>query len=256
MKELLYKASCGVSPLPLYLAVNITNRCNRKCSFCPYHSPTLAYNAHYRWFKSQPADIDVSKLHLFLHNIKHKIKHIAITGKGEPMLHPHFILICDVIDMYNISFSVTTNGDKLTQEMMWQLEELDNLTMLRVSVYDAATADYWLTVQTTTHIPITLFNQTGQHVDGMEDGFTVYCEGNEGQTRPKDFNTKTSCRAPFSFITMNTDGSLVPCYSYNEVGDGFTQKFSRIWNGSKIRRFRKDALKMQCINSDCKNCSL
>ncbi len=254
VKNLIYKAAQGFSPLPLYLAVNITNRCNRTCSFCPYHSPTLADTEHNRWVKSQPKDMDVEKFHLFLHNIKHKVKHIAITGKGEPMMHPHFMLFCDTVDMYGIPFSVTTNGDYLTTDKQWLLEQFENLKLVRVSVYD--NPQHWLDVQAENIIPIELFNQTGGHIDGMEDGFTVYCEGNAPSTRTKDFNTKTTCRAPFSFITINTDGSLVPCYSYNEVGNGFTEKFGRIWNGSNMRRFRKDALTMTARCSDCKNCSL
>lgn len=252
IKQLLYKASAGFTFLPLYLAVNISNVCNRQCSFCPYHSPTLAHNEHYKWFKSQPDFLSASAFKSWLTNLGDMsvyIKHISITGKGEPFLNKEIMLFCGVINGFGIPFSITTNGDLLTDEIIDRLEKFDMLRELRVSVYDDSFK--W---EFNPSFPVTFYNQTGKHITGMVDGYKVYCEGNSGNTVSKDFNNK-SCRTPWSFATINTDGWIVPCYSFNEIGH-ISEPFNKVWNGRHVRKFRMDAIRCKAEHSDCKNCGV
>ena len=258
LKYLLYKLSGGFSPLPFYLAVNIFNDCNRTCAFCPYHSPTLAKTPHTNWVNRQPKHLIYSRFATFLGSIgiiRHFIKHIAITGKGEPMMHPHFIKFCRLINSYHLPFSITTNGDFL-HKFADKLSKLEYLTEVRVSIYDSGDIQKWINAQMDAMYPLSLFNQTGTHIDGLIDGYTVYCEGNTEHTMPKDFNTATSCKAPFTFLTMNTDGSIVPCYSYHEVGNAFKDSFWKIWQGKRMREFRIKALTRTATRCDCKNCGI
>jgi radical SAM protein with 4Fe4S-binding SPASM domain len=258
LKYLLYKLSGGFSPLPFYLAVNIFNDCNRTCAFCPYHSPTLAKTPHTNWVNRQPKHLIYSRFATFLGSIgimRYFIKHIAITGKGEPMMHPHFIKFCRLINSYHLPFSITTNGDFL-HKFADKLSKLEYLTEVRVSIYDSGDIQKWINAQMNAMYPLSLFNQTGTHIDGLIDGYTVYCEGNTEHTMPKDFNTVTSCKAPFTFLTMNTDGSIVPCYSYHEVGNAFKDSFWKIWQGKRMREFRIKALTRTATRCDCKNCGI
>ena len=258
VKQFIYRLLNGFSPLRLYLAVNIFNGCNRTCSFCPYHSQTLAKTPHTNWVSLQPKHLIYLHFSTFLGSIgimRYFIKHIALTGKGEPMMHPQFIKFCELIDSYKIPFSITTNGDYYGK-YNFKLHDFKYLKEIRVSIYEGADLGFWDTVRTLEDLPVTLFNQTGKHIPGMIDGYTVYCEGNTEHTMPKDFNTATSCKAPFTFVTMNTDGSIVPCYSYHEIGNGFRDSFWKIWNGKPIREFRRKALTGTATKADCRNCSI
>ena len=253
IKRFIYFLFAGFSPLRTYLAINITNLCNRSCVFCPYHSKTLTDTEHTRWFRSQPDHIDTNRLYELINRLpKFMVNHIAITGKGEPMLHPEFLRICSIVDRSGIPWSVTTNGDKMKPSMCDHLRKFSNLKSVRVSVYDVELLSFWLNKAKHSPLPITLYNQTGHHFDGMVDGYTCYVDGNKRHSMPKDFNN-SPCRTPFSFLTLNTDGSVVPCYSYNGIGT-WSDSFWKLWNGKDIRKFRRDALSMKATMADCKNC--
>ena len=188
--------------------------------------------------------------------LRHWIKQIAITGKGEPLLHPEFLKFCREVNRYKIAFSITTNGDNLFPSLCRELAKLEYLSYVRISVYDYDLKNFWLEKQKTAYIPIWLYNETGRHIDGMVDGFVLYTNpGTEKYcTVPKDFVTAKTCSVPFSFNTLNTDGSLVPCYAFFETGNVFTIPFWKVINSEQMRHFRKKALVMQAPTSNCKNC--
>ncbi len=257
LKQFIYKHSFGFSPLPFYLAINIMNRCNRNCEFCPYHSLTLNTNDHYRWFKQQPDKLNYEQFREWIKRLgayRKLIKHIAITGKGEPMLHKEFIGFCYIINRYDIPFSVTTNGDYLTIDLYNLLvQNFKSLTSIRVSIYDNESARIWF--KNKVRMPkIELYNQTGKFIIGMTDGYTCWVDGNFQHTIPKDFHRIQYCEASFTFLTINTDQSIVPCYSFHEIGT-LKDDFIKVWNGKKIRRFRQCALKQINVpDADCLNC--
>lgn len=256
IKKLLYKLSFGFSCLPIYMAVNISNLCNRRCNFCPYHSKFLKGNYHTKWVRKQPMYLNVDNFNKFMKRLgifRKLIKHIAVTGKGETMLHHEFISICSIINYYKIPFSVTTNGDFMTDEKLSALFSMRHLEGIRVSMYEY---DEDLINLSQIFKKITIYNQTGKEIAGIETGYTAQVDGVENFcTLPKDFNKATSCKAPFYFMTINTDGSVVPCYTYYEIGN-ISDSFLKLWNGKKIRRYRMDALKMKQTFSDCKNCMI
>ena len=258
LKKLLYNLSSGFTILPVYLAVNIVNVCNRKCNFCPYHSKYLKKTVHNTWFRKQPEYINYVKFANFIKKLgsfREMIKSIAITGKGEPLKHPDILNFCQLLNFHKLPFSITTNGDYVTDKILYNLLSFKYLTGIRVSLYDTESIETWIE-RREKYNKISLFNQTGIEVDGIQTGYTVQNEGTEDFcTMPKDFNKIEYCKAPFSFLTINTDGSVVPCYSYHEIGN-INDSFLKLWNGKKIRKYRKDAMKMQCTMSDCKNCGI
>ena len=242
MKDLLYKLLFGLTPFRMYLGLNIANVCSRKCGFCPYHAPNLPNNEHTRWFLKQPDFLDYQKFEQSFKKWHWLVKRVSITGKGEPMMHPDFMKFCELIDSFFIPYTITTNGD-------FELKGLNNLYFLqyiRVSVYD--NPQKWILAKKYSDLPIELYNQTGTHIDGMIDGITTKNFGAKG-TMEKDFNKNKSCNAPYSFVTMNTDGSIVPCYSYHEVGRWDLLKAR---NSKEMRKWRRS--KLPRVDSDCFNC--
>jgi len=72
----------------------------------------------------------------------------------------------------------------------------------------------------------------------------------------KDFNLATFCKAPFNFLTINTDGSVVPCYSFDEVAT-IEDSWWKIWNGRRVRKYRRKAVNGRDMEfADCKNCGI
>lgn len=68
------------------------------------------------------------------------------------------------------------------------------------------------------------------------------------------------CPQPFFTLRINTDGKVIPCYSYEFpafVGDCNNQSVANIWNGRQFQQFRRtmlDGSKNVC--EVCANCNI
>lgn len=257
LRRFIYRLTFGFSLLPISLAVNITNVCNRKCLFCPYHGK-LKYNNHTKWFKLQPEFLNYQSFYEFLSKLgifRKLIRHISITGKGEPLMHPHFMQFCRIINYFKIPFSITTNGDDLSLESLYTLLSFKYLRGIRVSVYDRKSMKFWNEVSKYLD-KVTLFNQTGKPYPGVPEGYITANYGVDHPRALKDFNVERFCDAPFHFLTINTDGSIVPCYSYNQTSH-ITDSLWGIWNGKLIRKYRRESVNgRNCLLADCLNCGI
>ena len=97
---------------------------------------------------------------------------------------------------------------------------------------------------------------TGEHIDGLTDGYISANFGVQHERAMKDFNITDFCKAPFSFLTINTDGGIVPCYSYHDIGH-ISEGFWKIFNNKKLRAYRNTAVNgRQCTLADCNNCGI
>ena len=178
------------------------------------------------------------------------IKTVALTGKGEPFLNKDLFKYCELLEQYKIPFTITTNGDYLTGEILKYLSLFSCLKEISISIYE--TDNPWLKVY---HDKIGFSNMTGKELPFMEKIETAPVNGTENYcSLPKDFNTIKSCKKPFTWITINTDGTIVPCWSFNTTAN-IKDSWLKIWNGKKVRKYRRDALKMKAKQSDCKNCA-
>jgi len=259
LKKFLYKHSMGFSPLRFSFVINIINVCDRRCSFCPYHSPKLADNYHTRWMKDQPGLLPYKDFERFIKGLgvfKKMITNIAITGKGEPFLHKELYKYCGLLEKYKIPFSITTNGlDHVGIGLM--LDKYKYLTKVRVSLYDKKAVESYSHFMK--HEKLGYYNMTGKPIGMTEadDGFISAQYGIEHKRAlPKDFNKGDYCSASFSFLTINTDGSIVPCYSFDETST-IEDSFWKIWNGKLIRKYRRSAVNGRNMKyADCLNCGV
>lgn len=260
-KLFIYRIANGFSLLPFQFTINISNICNRKCKFCPNWASELEDSYYLQWFKKQPDLMNVCEFADFMKRmgiLRMFMRQISITGRGDPTSHPDLLKFCQIANKYKKKFTITTNGDKLTPEFFHELSKLKYCDYVRVSLFDVDKAKYWLKLQDENNVKIDFMNETGVHLDGYEDGYIS--TNNPGtakySTMPLDFVEEKYCRAPFSFNTLNTDGTLVTCITFFEVGNVFEKPFWKVWNGKKMRLIRKQALKMAIPKhlADCLNC--
>lgn len=257
MKKLLYKISRGYSILPHYVAINITNKCNRSCSFCPYHGDNLPDNYHNKWYSAQPKMIDYDRLIKFFDRVpKFVIKQVAITGKGETTSHPKFVDLCEYFENRKIKFSVTTNGDRMNHRLAEKLKSYKYCTV-SVSIYDDVQIETWITKDTfKTKGKWVYFNMTGKDVPHTDKGYVSSQYGIKYEGALRNFNISDFCKTPFSFLTINTDGSVVPCYSYNDCAT-IEDSVWKVFNGKLIRKYRRTAVNgRDCELADCNNCGV
>jgi len=254
IKMFLYRISMGYSLLRFQFTINIVNPCNRKCKFCPNHAPEITLEEPWGWYqgwwKAQPNYMSVDKFADFIRRMgfwRFFVRQLSFTGRGETLLHKDILGFCDVAEKYGIKFHITTNGDKLTEELEYALSMYRHLNYVRVSLFEPERYEYWKDRAKKSSIPIRIQNVTQYHIKGLEDGYisTNNAGTEKYSTLPTGFaKDEKYCVAPFSFNTLNTDGTIVTCIAFRELGNAFDQSWWSIWNGKAMREHRKQALKM------------
>lgn len=121
----------SASPTPNTIQLEVTNRCNLSCLFCP-----LTTLKRHRPFKSRDmtvADIAAQK------SLFESADSVELTGFGDLFAHPDPIGILTALRNYNLSIRATTNGLLLTPEISTQVVQ-DNLLDVVTFSIDAADA--------------------------------------------------------------------------------------------------------------------
>lgn len=128
----------GVPPLRAFY-LYLSNSCNLKCRHC-WITP------HFVDGKPEPGDvIDVDALREAVAEAKPLgLNHAKLTG-GEPLLHPRFLEIVDMLTEEGLELNMETNGTLLTAELARYLKEETNLGFVSVSIdgADAETHDWF-----------------------------------------------------------------------------------------------------------------
>lgn len=112
-------------PLPSWIELNITDICNRKCSFCPQSHEFVPDNKFMNLEVARKISQDLQDANFD--------GVIAICGYGEPLLHKKIIQIVESLSPHKVE--VITNGDYLNQDIVEKLESA-GCSMILVSLYD------------------------------------------------------------------------------------------------------------------------
>ncbi|MFQ5615136.1 MAG: radical SAM protein [Anaerolineales bacterium] len=123
----------GVPPLRSFY-LYMSNSCNLKCRHC-WITPKFVNG------KASPGDvIDVEALRDAVSEAKLLgLRNVKLTG-GEPMLHPRFMEIVDMLTAEGLGMNVETNGTLLTAGVARYLKEETNVSFVSVSI-DGADAN-------------------------------------------------------------------------------------------------------------------
>lgn len=112
---------------PLFVAWQINSKCNLGCLHCCEEA------GH-----SMPDEMNKEETFRFLEQIvEAKIPYVAFSG-GEPLLHPHFLQMCEYLSKNNVSLKVETNGEFIDEKTADRLVAL-KFRSVQISL-DGATA--------------------------------------------------------------------------------------------------------------------
>jgi len=114
---------------PRTLDLEITSRCNAKCSYCYYlNNPGVNYS-----------DLSTEKwLAFFAELARCHVLSVVLAG-GEPLLREDFLSLVDGIVENRMRFSLLTNGSLLTPEIASHLKDTGRCDQAQVSL-DGSTA--------------------------------------------------------------------------------------------------------------------
>ncbi len=101
--------------------VEITNKCNLKCSFCSITNRPLK-------------EMSVDEFKIVISKIKDYTDYIYLHIKGEPLLHSNLDEILDICDKEKIKVNITTNGT-LIKEKFDILNSHNSIRQLNISLH-------------------------------------------------------------------------------------------------------------------------
>jgi SynChlorMet cassette radical SAM/SPASM protein ScmF len=116
----------GVPPLVSYY-VYLTGGCNLACRHC-WISPTFQRNG------GTGGHLDYQLFELAIEEgLPLGLSNVKLTG-GEPLLHPDFTRIVDLLKEKNLGLTIETNGTLLTESLAHYLKEKSTLNFISVSL--------------------------------------------------------------------------------------------------------------------------
>jgi SynChlorMet cassette radical SAM/SPASM protein ScmF len=131
-----------VPPLQAFY-LYLSNSCNLACRHC-WITP--------RWVNGDPDPGDVIDVEALQAAVKEAkplgLSSAKLTG-GEPMLHPRFLEIVDLLSAEGLSLNIETNGTLLTAKVARHLKDESNVSFVALSIdgADAETHDAFRNVE-------------------------------------------------------------------------------------------------------------
>ena len=101
--------------------VEITNRCNLACSFCPKT-------------KRAPRTMSAQEFDLVLSRLEGYVQYVYLHVMGEPLLHPELPTLLALAKARDMKICITTNGT-LLQKRSSELLAAESLHKISVSLH-------------------------------------------------------------------------------------------------------------------------
>ena len=237
--------------VPYFIEINITELCNRKCSFCPraHGYPNLNLNM------SLETAIKIRN------QARGFVDTIHVVGRGESLLHPCFL---DIIAVFSQEFKIRimTNGDKLDQYIDKLHEALDlnsGIHRITISLYDNDDQYNNLKKMFANYSDIHYYKtyDTGQGTDNDDFNQQHYITNRSGALY--DANSNAPCYIPLNRMFIDWDGTVnLCCHDWTEkatYGSVHTETLQSIYKYI-INKFGKELIKgnrlctVQCSNCD------
>ena len=235
--------------------INITELCNRTCSFCPRHDPEV--------YPNQKLFMDLSTVENLTEQLRAANWHgdIHITGFGEPHTHPQLLEIVKILDRYDgLYIEITSNGDRLIDADMDYTRSLyaAGLDMLTIDCYDGD-QQFETREQQMQDLP-GAWRLRAHYDDGnAQELIDEYGFNNRGGTMGGT-GVQNKCYLPFYKTFIDWDGNMTLCCNDWHRQAGNFGNINQIgitgcWNSDKmtfVRRGLGDGIR----RGVCAKCSI
>ena len=239
------------------IELNITELCNRTCSFCPRHDPQV--------YPNQKLFMELDTVATLTSQLKSAAWHgdIHITGFGEPHTHPQLREIISILREANVYIEVTTNGDRLIDtDIDYSLSMFKaGLDMLTVDCYDGK-EQYLERENKMLNVFQDVHNyRLRNHYDtgNPEDLIAEYGFNNRAGAMGGN-GIQGQCYLPFYKAFVDWDGEVRLCCNdwhrkAGTMGNILDIGFSECWKGQKLQMIRKHLSRGQ-RGGACSSCNI
>lgn len=225
------------------IVVNVSNKCNLKCAFCPQGNPDFTS-------PNKPDFINISIIEELAKQTKNNFLGIfSISGFGEPLLHPEIEKIISILNPIGNGVTLYSNG--VLKDKIKYIKS----NKLKISLYTKEIDAYYTkNINTLSAKKIILNRQYKEN--------NTFFNNKAGNVKYYDKNNipMNCCYIPFMKITLDTDGTLLQCCSdwSRKFPLGNIQKDNLwdIWNGELEKRERLHLIaneRNKCVL--CKTCN-
>jgi radical SAM protein with 4Fe4S-binding SPASM domain len=227
--------------------LNITELCNRTCSFCPRHDPKLYPNRNLN-MSFETANIIKEQLDLLKFD-----GYISLSAYSEPTLHPKFLDIVKILSEY--SLEVVTNGDTILKSKI-TIDKITEAGINKLLITDYDRNPIWKDY--IKKYPELIVRD---HYDDGSDRYEELNFSNRGGTlwQLKE-SLNRPCYIPSYKVIIDWNGDVVLC-SHNWInkkifGNIHKETISKIWMGEEFTSFRMKLISGDRSESPCNNCSV
>ena len=226
--------------------INITDICNRECSFCPQSLDDYSYKS------SIKLDI-IEKIAFDLSAIDYNGR-VSFVGFGEPLLYKNLHKAVDIINriVKNVKWiEINTNADYLTRDKA-EVLALSGCTNLTVSMYD-----YDISSKITSLLAGIEIELTFKHCYAI----LPVVNRNDIISQETVLNINRQCFLPFYKMLIDSTGDVLICNNdwgrNGVIGSIKEQSIQEIWFSEKISNYRnelKNGNRNKC--DPCKYCNI
>jgi radical SAM protein with 4Fe4S-binding SPASM domain len=242
-----------IDGIPMFSLIefNITELCNRKCSFCPRYDTNLYPN------RNEHISVETYE------NIMRMLKKINYTGNilysafGEPLLHNNLYRIIELTKEYcpRCHLEIITNGDFIDLDNIRHLYNSGADTIL-FSFYDGEhqVEDFKVLKNKLklTDKQITFRRRFRRDETLYSNRAGLLYTSNEIKNKP--------CLYPFYQITIDYDGSVLCCpHEWRKrivVGNTNETNIVNLWNGEEYSKIRKNLIEGNRNFIPCRECDV
>ena len=250
--------------MPVFSLVefNITELCNRTCSFCPRVDPKVYPNRN-KHISTELYEKIMIELSEFSYN-----GNILFSAFSEPLLHKQLETLIQLSKKHcpGARVELVSNGDLVTLQKLQMIFEAGLDTIL-ISLYDSPHQNEYFEqmrnnaglrkdqmilreryLSAKDHYGLTLSNRAG-HVNLSEAGI-----------KPLTQSLNTPCYYPFFQITIDFDGTVLLCpHDWGKViraGNLTKDKLKDVWMAKAILFARKRLIQSRRNFSPCQACNV
>lgn len=264
--------------------VEITNRCNLRCSFCP-------------GTRRAPRDMTEAEFAVVLDKLRPFVSYVYLHVMGEPLLHPGLEALLELASERTLNVCITTNGTLLTcrSDALLQVKALYKISVsLHSAEGNGAAADpawlasVWDFVRSAAArgviCALRLWNEGGADagnaaiLDFLREktgrdswpeprarsfrlGERLYLEREPSFVWPDPGAAETCtqfCRALRDQLGVLADGTVVPCCLDHEgelaLGNIFRQELAEILCSERARAIREGFSRRRPAEELCRRC--
>jgi len=241
-------------PLFSWLDINPTELCNRRCVFCPREDVDLYPNQNLH------ISLDLcSKIADQLKTLKYT-GGVALSGYGEPTLHPKFIEIVKIFGK-DIRTELITSGDFLTPQFAAELYEA-GISKILVSLYDGPhQMEHFHEIFSEAKVPESHYFLRDRWYT-MDSDYGVKLTNRAGTvTKGNQIDVEENRPCFYTHYSMSIDwnGDVLLCVQdWNKkvkMGNLNSQTLLDVWNSPNFNKYRRTLGKGKRALTPCNTCN-